>query len=43
VDATLVYFSGGYWAPFTPEHRVNSVTHLFAEPETRSQRRRFEK
>jgi hypothetical protein len=29
VDARLIYFGGGYWAPFTPDHRVNSVTHLF--------------
>jgi uncharacterized membrane protein YkvA (DUF1232 family) len=29
VEVRLVYFHSGYWAPFTPDHRVNSVTHLF--------------
>ena len=28
VAARLVYFTGGHWAPFGPDHSVNTVTHL---------------
>lgn len=28
VEARLVYFSGGAWAPMGPHHAVNTVTHL---------------
>lgn len=37
-EARLVHFAGGYWAAFTPERRIHTVTHLLDQDRATGER-----